>query len=74
MRPTTVTVYRVEAGTFSRDYYTDYHAEQMASALRMHKPLAGVPVTVTVHKLPNDPLTRMTVSNWGASVLSAGPL
>ena len=71
---THVTVYRVEAGSFSRDYATDYHAEQMARALRMHKPLADVPVTVTAHKLPNDQLTRMTVTGWGSAVLAAGPL
>lgn len=57
-----LTVYRVRAGTFSRDYATDYHAEQMARALRLHKPLAGVAVTVTAIRLPDDALTAITVS------------
>lgn len=57
-----VTVYRVLAGTFVRDYFTGYHAEQMATALRMHKPLAGVPVTVAQRQVPNDALTRLAVS------------
>ena len=55
-----LTVYRVTAGTFCRDYLTEYHAEQMARALRLHEPLAGVPVTVEALRMPNDPLTRLT--------------
>jgi hypothetical protein len=57
-----IPVYRVTAGTLVRDYATKYHAEQMANALKAHKPLAGVPVTVSVYLAPNDPLTRLTVS------------
>jgi hypothetical protein len=57
-----ITIYRVTAGTLVRDYYTEHHAIQMAQALGAHRPLAGVPVTITVHRLPNDPLTRLTVS------------
>lgn len=58
-RPRTVTVYRVTAGTFSRDYFTEYHAEGMARALRMHPPLRDVPVTVEAIRLPDDALTRL---------------
>ena len=61
MRPKYLTVYRVTAGTFVRDYYTDYHAEQMAHTLRNHKPLADVPVTITTHRLPNDALAALVV-------------
>ena len=58
-----ITVYRVTAGTFSRDYYTAHHAEGMANALRRHKPLAGVPVTVSARRIPRDALTAMTTDN-----------
>lgn len=43
-----ITVYRVTAGTLQFHYATSYHAEQMARALRLHKPLAGIPVTVEI--------------------------
>lgn len=56
-----VTVYRVAAGTFTADYFTEYHAEQVARALRLHGPLADVAVTVEAIRLPDDPLTRLTV-------------
>lgn len=65
MTARTITAYKVTAGTFSATYYTDYHAEQMVRALRMHTPLAGVPVTIEAIRLPNDALTRLSIG--GAS-------
>jgi hypothetical protein len=35
--------YRVTAGTFTCAYFTEYHAEQMARALRLN----GMQVTIT---------------------------
>jgi hypothetical protein len=69
-----LTVYRVTCGSLVRDYATDYHAEQMASALRRHPPLAGTPVTVETIRLPDDPLTRLTTINHSAATLHAGAL
>lgn len=66
-----LTVYRVTAGSFERDYATEHHAEQMARALRLHGPLAGVTVTVEALRMPDDALTRLT---WGSAVLAAGAL
>lgn len=57
-----LTVWRVTCGTLVRNYATDYHAEQMARALRLHRPLAGVPVTVTPIRLPDGALTRLTAA------------
>lgn len=56
------TVYRVTAGTFERDYATRFHAEQMQRALRLHSPLAGIPVKVTAIRLPDDALTNLTTT------------
>ena len=57
-----LTVYRVTCGSFCRDYATEYHAEQMARALRLHDPLNGVPVAVVeAIRLPDYPLTMLTV-------------
>lgn len=56
------TYYRVTAGTHQRIYATDYHAEQYARALRLHRPLAGTPVTVEAIRLPDDPLTRLVTA------------
>jgi hypothetical protein len=58
-----LSVYRVRAGTLARFYFTEYHAEQMARALRLHKPLEGMAVTVEPYKLPDDALTRLTVQS-----------
>lgn len=66
-----LTVYRVTAGSFERDYETEHHAEQMARALRLHAPLSGVPVTVEALRMPDDALTRLT---WGSAVLATGAL
>ena len=52
-----VTVYRVRAGTLTRYYYTQHHADQLARALSLH----GMTPTVEAVKLPNDPLTRLSV-------------
>ncbi len=48
-------VWKVKAGGFERHYATEYHAEQMARALRLN----GMEVTVSPTKLPADPLTRL---------------
>lgn len=61
-RPSHINVWRVRCGKHERQFYTDYHAEQYASALRRHPPLADMPVTVQTMRLPNDALTRMTVT------------
>ena len=53
-----VTVWRVRAGSLTRLYYTAHHAEQLERALTLH----GMQVKVDQVKLPNDPLTRLTVS------------
>lgn len=53
--------WRVTCGTFRRMYFTSYHAEQCARGLRLHAPLAGMPVTIDEVTVPNDPLTRLTV-------------
>jgi hypothetical protein len=53
-----VETYRVSAGTFRRFYFTEYHAEQMARALRLH----GMDPKIERVNLPADPLTRLTVS------------
>lgn len=58
----TLQAYRVTAGTLTRHYFTEHHAEQLARALRMHPPLKGVAVTVTPVRLPDDALTRLSVS------------
>lgn len=60
-----INAYRVTAGVFSRILATEHHAEQMARALRMHGPLAGVPVTVDPIRISNDALTRLSIG--GAS-------
>lgn len=57
-----ITVYRVTAGPFSRDYYAVHHAEQMARALKMHKPLEGAPVLIEAIRLPDDGLTRLATA------------
>lgn len=48
-------IFEVRAGAFVRHYATEYHAEQMACALRLH----GMVVTVESVRLPDDPLTRL---------------
>lgn len=57
-----ITVWRVRCDKHERQFYTDYHAEQYANALRRHKPLAGIPVTVTSLRIPNDALTQLVQS------------
>ena len=52
----TITVYRIIAGNFRRDYYTNYHAEQMARALRLN----GMDVTIQELQMPADALTELT--------------
>ena len=52
-----ITVYRVRAGSLTRLYAAEHHAEQLARALRLN----GMAVTVDTVRLPNDPLTRLTV-------------
>jgi hypothetical protein len=65
------TVWRVTAGSLTRLYFTEYHADQMARALRG----AGKVVEVDTISVPDDAVTGMTVThNWGAAVLAAGPL
>jgi hypothetical protein len=54
-----VTVYRVRAGTLTRLYYAEHHAEQLARALRLH----GLEPVVDTIQLPDDPLTRLTVQS-----------
>ena len=56
--PKTIKVWEVKAGNFVRHCYTDYHAEQLAHALRMN----GMEVEITTGVLPNDPLTRLMVA------------
>lgn len=53
-----ITVYRVRAGSLTRLYAAKHHAEQLARALRLNGMAA---VTVDTVRLPNDPLTRLTV-------------
>lgn len=53
----TVLTWRVKAGTLTCFYFTEYHAEQMARALRLH----GMEVTVDTVRLPDDALTRLVV-------------
>lgn len=48
----------VKAGKFERHYATEYHAEQMARALRLN----GMLVTITEGQLPSDPLTRLILA------------
>jgi hypothetical protein len=59
-----VVVYRVTCGSLVRMYYTRHHAEQMQRALAMHPPLAsaGVVPRVDVIRLPDDPLTLLSVT------------
>ena len=52
-----VTAYRVRAGTHTSLYYTPHHAEQFARAMRLH----GLPVKIDTLRLPDDPLTKLTV-------------
>ncbi len=52
-----IDVYRVRAGSLTRMYHTEYHAEQLARALRLN----GMTVTVDTVRLPDDALTRLTV-------------
>ena len=59
MRKQQLTAWEVRAGNLVRHYFTEYHAEQMARALRLN----GMSVTIDVIKLPNDPLTRLVVSH-----------
>ena len=58
MKQKTLKVWEVRAGNLVRHYYTEYHAEQMAHALRMN----GMTVEIKSGVLPNDPLTRLTVA------------
>ena len=57
MRRRNLACFKVSAGTFVRFYFTEYHAEQMARALRLH----GLTVTIEAATLPNDALTLLTV-------------
>jgi hypothetical protein len=64
------TVWRVTAGSLTRLYFTEYHAEQMARALRGN----GMTVDVDMISVPDDAVTGMTITyNWGAAVLAACP-
>lgn len=53
-----ITTYRVRAGSLTRFYFTEYHAEQMARALRLN----GMNPVIEQVKLPNDALTRLSVA------------
>ena len=53
-----LTVYRVRAGSLTRFYHTAHHAQQLARALELN----GMSVTVDQVRLPDDPLTHLTVS------------
>jgi hypothetical protein len=55
----TITTYRVRAGSLTRMYYTEYHADQMARALRLN----GMTVAIDTVRLPNDALTALTVQS-----------
>jgi len=55
----TKTVYRVKAGTLTRFYFTEYHADQMARALRLH----GMTPVIDTVRLPDDALTALTVQS-----------
>lgn len=52
-----LTVFRVTAGSLQRLYFTEYHADQMARALRSH----GLTVTLDTVSVPDDALTRLAV-------------
>ncbi|CAB4171514.1 hypothetical protein UFOVP920_4 [uncultured Caudovirales phage] len=65
----TLACYRVQArspqlksreckGTLTRMYFTRHHADQMARALTLN----GMETTVDAISLPDDALTRLTVS------------
>lgn len=54
-------VYRVAAGSLVRYYATEYHAQQLARALELH----GLAPEVSAARLPDDALTRLTVSGMG---------
>ena len=58
----TITVFRIKAGSITRMYATEHHAEQMARALRLN----GLEPLIDVVRLPNDPLTRLTVQGLQA--------
>ena len=58
MRRRNLACFKVSAGAFVRFYFTEYHAEQMARALRFH----GLTATVEPFSLPDDALTRLSVS------------
>ena len=47
--------WEVRAGKFVRHYATEYHAEQMARALRLN----GMDVAIRLISLRNDALTRL---------------
>ena len=47
--------WEVRAGKFVRHYATEYHAEQMARALRLH----GMDVAIRLISLRDDALTRL---------------
>jgi len=59
MRRAQLIAYRVQAGQLVRHYATQFHADQMARALRAS--LAGTSVTVETVRLPDDALTRLTL-------------
>lgn len=48
--------WKVTAGTFTRLYLTEHHANQMARALILN----GMSVTITETTLPDDALTRLS--------------
>jgi len=54
-----VTVYRVRAGSVTRMYRTEHHAEQMARALELN----GLRAAIDQVQLPDDALTALTVSS-----------
>lgn len=51
-------VWTVKAGSLTRHYFTEHHAEQMAAALRAN----GMLVEVTQGWLKDDALTRLAVA------------
>ena len=55
MNNSNMQVWEVKAGNFVRHFATEYHAEQMARALRLN----GMAVTVSAGQLRDDPLTRL---------------
>jgi hypothetical protein len=58
----TMDIWTVKAGALVRHYFTAHHAEQMADALRQHKALASVTVTVERRSVPRDALSMLAIT------------